>query len=356
MIHTIKIDNFRNYHKLNLSFKSGVNIIIGNNGTGKTNILEAIYKSLLTKSFKKVSDEYLLNHTSEYFRLEITKEKDNYVYYYDKISKKVFINGKIMSRLSKFIKNNKVIFFGPDDMYLIKGTPKEKRSYLNLELSQYDELYLNELIEYNNILKNKKKHLKSEIIDLSLIETYNSLIIPYNNSIIKKRKQYIDLLNQNINKLWSCFYPDIKVNIEYESKNTDLNNISFESTVNLYKNLLEKEAKYRTTLIGPHLDDLIIKINNKEAVKLASEGQIKILILVIKLTEAKLFNEKFKTNPIILLDDLFSELDINNSNKVLNLIDSGTQVIITTPDLNGINKSVIETSQIIKLEGEKDGQ
>ena len=354
MIKSIKLNGFRNYKNYNLDFDHGLNVIIGDNGVGKTNILEAIYTLIVTKSFKKIKDNNLINKSSEYYRIEAIINDKKYISFYDKNGKQILINNLKQPKLSGYIKNNQVIFFGPDEFYIIKGTPKERRNYFNLMLSQYDNEYINTLIKYNKLVKIKSNYLKETNIDESLIKVYNEQITKYAIYIIKMRVQFISEINQIINNYWHRFYKEKSLKIKYSPKNYDLEGITEDKLLKKYNEFILKEIKYRNTLIGPHLDDFFVYLDNEKVYEIASEGQTKLIILALKLSEITLFNEKFNKQPIILFDDLFSELDNTNSNKLLNLLSNQLQIIITTPNINDIDEQLIKNAKVISIKGEED--
>jgi len=347
MITEISLKNFRNYYDFNIKFENEINIIIGDNGLGKTNLIESIFTLMFTKSFKNIKESELIHNAEEYFRIEGILNNNKKAIYYDKNGKKAFINSQPIKKISDYIKDNKVIFYGPDEIFLIKGTPYERRKYFDFQISQYDPHYLHNLTAYRKILKLKSRLLKNDQVDLLLLEIYNKELIKYIDYINLKREEYLNKINKKINDFWQKYYSKVKIEIK------QLKPIKSElSTLEILKELQTKEIRYQKSLYGPHLEDFVILYDNKKANAIASEGQIKLIILSLKLTELSILsNDKIK--PIVLLDDLFSELDQINSNKIISELNINYQIIISTANINLINENLLTSANIIDITKER---
>lgn len=343
MIKEISLKNFRNYDDLKIQFTEKINIIVGDNGLGKTNLIESIFTLMFTKSFKSIKEIELITQNQDYFRLEGIINNNTKSIYYNQDGKKVFVNSLPIKKISDYIKDNKVIFYGPDEVFLIKGTPYERRKYYDFQISQYNQYYLYNLNAYRKILKLKNRLLKNDNIDLILLDVYNKELAKYIEYIEIQRENYINLINEKINNYWQKYYPNTKISIKRKKIIQDDSPV-----INILNEIKNKEIKYHKTLYGPHLEDFVIYYNQQKANIIASEGQIKLMLLSLKLTELSILSVN-GNKPIILLDDLFSELDQKNSNKLLNELNINYQIIITTANIQLINKDLLLSSNIIKI-------
>lgn len=351
-INDVKINNFRCYKSEEFSFSSTCNIIIGKNASGKTSLAEAICYLCLGKSFKSTKDIDLIKLDNEYFNIigHIIDEKTNRIVVgYDKKVKKISFNNKTIPTISEYVGKYKIITFAPDDLELIKGNPSVRRRFIDMNICQIDNLYLKTLMEYKHLLKQRNELLKLDNIDYQYLNIITLELIKRAKYIIEKRKIFVLELNQYI-KTKSLELTDEKetVYLEYNP------NVQIENIDNQFKNDLKLDLLTKTTNNGPHRDDYNIYINERKANIYASQGQIRTAVLSIKLS----ISEKFKQNNesmVIILDDVFSELDVNRQIKLLECIKTGNQVFITTTDINNLPKSIIESSKIIKIgDGEKD--
>lgn len=356
-IKNIFITNFRNYKKLSLNFNKGINIIIGNNAQGKTNLLESIYVLGLTKSHRSFIDNNLINNNEKNSRIkgniiieDFNKELEITIQKNFKILK---IDNNIIKRTSDYISNMNIIIFYPEDLDLVKGSPNIRRRYLNLELSQLYSNYINIINDYNKLLKMRNDYLKQKNIDNNYLDIITNYLIDKAILIYKMRNKFVIKLNEKIEKIYFDISNFNNFNIKYK------NNIEFLNYEDEYlKNILndefikirKKELKYKNTLIGPHKDDIEFYINNMNLKNLGSQGQQRIAILSLKLAEIDIFKKYKGETPILLLDDVFSELDENKKNNLLKYINEDIQTIITTTDINNIDKSIIKKSKIIEIE------
>ena len=356
----INITNFRNYDKLSLTFNKNINIIYGNNGQGKTNLLESLYLLGLTKSHRSYIDNNIIKKDKEYMKINgniyINKIKTNLEIYMNKNDKVLKIDKKEIKKISDYISKMHVIIFSPDDLKLIKDSPSERRKFLNLELSQLNKDYYIILNDYNKILKMRNNYLKKKNIDLEYFKILTDYLIEKAIYLYKLRNKFIERINENIQEIYKNltnldnFYikycPSIEIK-EYE------NEIIKKSLLKEFKNKKQKEIKYQTTLIGPQRDELEFYIENKNLKLYGSQGQQRMAILAIKLAEINIFKKYVDDYPILLLDDVFSELDKKKKNNLLNYIDSNIQVIITTTDLTTISKKLLTNAKLIKIDNGK---
>ena len=358
-IKKIKLHDFRNYKSLNVTLTKGINIIYGENAQGKTNLLESIYVLGLTKSHRSFIDNNLINNDSEYLTIEgiVNNNRiDNKLnIYIDNRAKVLKFNNNTIKKISDYISLMNIIIFYPDDLELIKGSPIIRRKYLNLELSQLYSNYYILINEYNKILKLRNEYLKKinkkETIDKNYIEILTGYLIDKSIMIYKMRDKYI----KKVNEYCSSIFKDIMnldgFNIIYKpSIEIDLKDNNLKEFLNKeYIKKLDYDIKICSTSIGPHKDDIEFYLNNKNLKYYGSQGQQRVAVLALKLSEIEIFKKYKDTTPILLLDDIFSELDDIKKNNLLKYINKDIQTIITTTDLNNLDLKLIKKSKIFNI-------
>ena len=370
ILNKISLINYRNYRKETISFSPNINVIVGDNAQGKTNILEAIYVLAITKSYRGNSDLNLIKFNEDLFVIKGSIKSSNMIkelqLSFDKNKKITKINSKIIKRISDYITSFNVILFAPEDLEIIKGSPSVRRNLLNVEIGQINSKYINLYNEYNKILKSRNDYLKLLCVNSYGDERYlniltNSLIereIP----IYKKRKMFIDRINSYISDIFYSITGIEGLHIVYESS-IDLSNIdntNFNEIVkSKYKKNYNKELNQGITLYGPHRDDFLFFIKDKDMRYFSSQGQQKLAIISFKLAEIKIFKEDTGEYPVLLLDDIFSELDKYKKNKLIKYLKNDIQVIITSNDTKDISKKILDYAKIYKIISgqiiEKDG-
>lgn len=355
-IRDLKLINFRNYKKLYLEFNPHLNLIIGKNGMGKTNLVEAIYVIALTKSFRSNNDSILIHKDFDKTRIEAKIKNilvDTYCCTISNEGKKVKINETKAKRLSDYISKINVILFSPSDLRIIKDTPSIRRKMLNIEISQLNNLYLKNLQDYNQIVKQRNSYLKTMAINgntsVDYLDILTSKLIDVGIILNKSRKEFIDLINEEIDSLFLKITNSSGLKIEYES---DYNDMTKDMLLKLYKKSYDRDLMFGKTHIGIHHDDIVFNLNGENLKEYGSEGQQKNAIIAFKLVEVNIFN-KFKDNyPILILDDLFSELDKQKVNNILNLINSDIQTFITTTELDNIKKDSLKNCKVFEIKDE----
>ena len=351
----LELMNFRNYKKQIFDNFSNLNIIIGKNGIGKTSIIEAIYLGSLAKSFKTNNEQLIIRNDSEFFRIKIYYfdygPKKNLEVFYDKDGKKTKINSKIQRKLSEFISQYRVIILSPDELKLIKSSPNTRRNYINIQISQLHKEYLHFLNNYNILIKNKNDFLKKLMFNSNLDKRYLDIldekIVEEGMKIYSYRKKYIDMINDYINDIFTNYQQNSKVSIKYIS---DYEVDDKEKLLNILKKNRNKEINIGMTSFGIHRDDYEFIQNGNNAKEYSSQGIQKLIVLAMKLSEVQIFVKKYDIFPILLLDDLFSELDEKNRNNIFKSLDSKIQLFITTTDLKNINKRIISKAKIFNLD------
>ena len=346
-----------------------MNIFVGNNAQGKTNILEAITILALTKSHrvgnnpnlvqfnkKKCSIKGVIKNNNIISKLEVDIVDDQ---------KKLLINSTNIKRVADYISHLNVIVFSPDDLDIIKGSPNIRRNLLNIQLSQISKEYLNTYNQYNKLLKTSNEYLKvlfnNNIADKNYLDIITDKLVEKAVLIYKMRKEYIDYINESIDNYYSEISGMFGIKVIY-TPNINIDNYDEESIRkslkhNFYKNYM-KELNYGMTLYGPHRDDIVFELDNNDLKYYGSQGQQKLAVLAFKLSEINIFNNYCGTNPVLLLDDIFSELDIKKRNKLLKFINKDDlQSIITTTDLKNINKRYLNNANIFEvINGQIEGK
>ena len=362
-IQTLKLQNFRNYDSLELEFNKGINIIYGKNAQGKTNLLESIYVLGITKSHRSSIDNYLIQNDKEFLKISGIIKKNRFpqkMEFYLSNQKKLKIYDKSILKVSDYISRMNIIIFYPEDLEIIKGSPSVRRRFLNLELSQLFSNYYMVLNDYNKLLKMRNDYLKKinnkENYDKNYLNILNTYFVDKAVILFKMRKKFISLLNNKAEEIFKSITGLSGYRIVYNS-NIDLEddnkNIIKEIMLERLEKMFKSELKFKATLVGPHRDDFEFYLNDLNLKLYGSQGQQRVAILSMKLAEIAIFKEYTGTTPILLLDDIFSELDSKKKNNLLKYIKNNIQTIITTTDLALINKKIINKAKLIEIEDGK---
>ena len=351
----IKLRNFRNYSNIRISFNKGINIIYGNNAEGKTNLLESIYVLSLTNTFRNSNESDLILKGKDYFSIEgvLKKEKlDTYISINNILNKKhLVIDNSEIHKISDYISNLNTILFTPDDLDIIKGPPMSRRKYLDNEISQLYSNYYIVLLEYEKILKMRNDYLKQFKIDKNYFDIITTYLIDKSILIFKMRKKFIEKINKYCEQIFyditglKEFKINYKPNFNYEEYSYDKSRI-----LKSYQEKYDIEFKNLSTLYGIHKDDFEFFLNDLNLKYFGSQGQMRVSILALKLSEIEIFKHWKNTTPILLLDDVFSEIDEIKNNNLLKYLNKDLQVIITAVSLNNINNSIIKRAKIFKIE------
>ncbi len=357
----ISLVNFRNYKKCNVKFNNQVNIFLGNNAQGKSNILESIYVLALTKSYRTNYDDILKRKGSDGYKIvgdiKIGKYFKNLSVLSSNNEKKVFINDTNIKKISDYVSTFNVILFSPEDVETIKGTPSLRRDLLNIEISQLSQQYIKNYNEYNKILKMRNDYLK--LIYTNGISDYRYLDVLTNNlidravNIYKERINFINKINENISTIYNNLTKSDQLKILYEANIDITNNNLKEQLEEKYRLNQNKEVVAGMTLYGPHRDDFSFIINDNDAKTYGSQGQQKMAMIAFKLAEIPIFEEITGNKPVLLLDDIFSELDKSKKNHLIEFINDGIQVIITANDTVGISKKLLNNAKVFRIENGK---
>ena len=357
-IDKLKLINFRNYSKLDIEFNPYLNIIIGNNAQGKTNILEAIYYLSITKSFLIINDFVCIKNGELFSRIvgniQNINGKKRLEFLINENGKKLMVNGNEIKKHASYIGNLKVIVFNPDNIRIIKDAPGNRRKFLNVEISQLDNQYLNKLNEYNIVLKQRNEYLKvikNGKINQVYFDILNEKLVDLAVYIYDGRVRFTQMINKYIGDIFSDIsgYDGLTVNY---LPSVDTSNVrkNMEDKLN---SSYEREIVYGNTLFGPHRDDFSFKLNDNDLILYGSQGQLKMAILALKLAEVRVFYEICGEYPVLLLYDLLSELDVLKRNKVINYLNRDIQTIVTTTDLENIDSNFIKEANVYKINNGK---
>ena len=360
IISKLSLVNFRNHNKINLEFNPHMNIIIGDNASGKTNILEAIIVLALTKSYKNICDTDLINFSKSKLKVKgnIRDEKNfkNLEIEITKEGKIVKLNNKRFNCLAEYVSNLKVVTFTPNDLELIKGSPNIRRNLLNIELSQLSSLYLTTYNQYNKLLKTRNEYLKllftNGIADKNYFDILTNKLIEKAIVVYKLSYQYLERINADIDKIFKNITGQngirilYKPNIHFDKYEDDV--IKTKMT-EIYKINYQRELHLGMTIFGPHRDDFQFIYQENDMKLYSSQGQQKGAVLAYKLATIPIFDEKSGTKPVLLLDDIFGELDLKKKNRLLKYINNDIQSIITTTDLKNISKKALATATIFSI-------
>ena len=350
----IKINNFRLFENKEFRFSPSINILLGDNASGKTSVLEGISILGVTKSFRTNDDKEIVHKGKDFYFVKgdfiIDEQKEEVIVSYTEKGKKINYNGELLKKLSDFIGKIKVVSFSPEDLLIIKGEPKYKRSFLNQYIGIIENEYLGFVILYNKVLKERNEVLKNiEKYDKSreLIKVYTEKMIFLAKKIIIFRKKYLDMINKFAKeylKKISSNKEDLR--IEYHPS---VNENEIDSKI--YANL-DFDIEKGNTSYGPHKDVFKVFINGMDLEGCGSHGQQKTVAIALKLAIVDIIKER-NEGVIVLLDDLFGELDIERQLKLLNELKMQGQVFISTTDISLLANQVIKESKIIKMdEGE----
>lgn len=363
LINKISLFNFRNYRHNEINPVPGINVFWGENGSGKTNILEAIYFIAFTRSFRTINDHVLVNNENDQMQIEIEIYDNSIIktivceYSKSQRKKTVKINNNRIPRISNLIGEIPVILFSPETIQIIKSDPQLRREFLDEFLFIINNNYYDLLLKYQKIISHRNfilKKIKEGKQNKNSLDIWNNQMINSGTNIIQNRIKLINEINNTIINSFTDIPFTIKLN--YNSK--FFTSFDSDSIKKIYetqlKILLEEEIARGITLIGPHRDDIDIYFEGRSAKLYASEGQQRLISLILKFAQAELLKIKKATEPVILLDDFSSELDEKNRGIIVNLLKNSGQIFITTTSLDNIKnlniakKFFIEKGSIIE--------
>lgn len=351
IIKSIELKNFRNYEDLNLSFDGGTNIFYGDNAQGKTNILEAVYMSGTTKSHKCSKDKEMIRFGEQeaHLRTIVVKREKEYqidMHLKQNRAKGIAINRVPIKRAGELFGILNMVFFSPEDLNIIKNGPSERRRFLDSELCQLDKIYLADLTTYNKILNQRSRLLKDMVYRPDLKDTlpiWDIQLIETGKKIIQRRKKFVEELNEIVFGIHAKISgKKEELMIKYEP---NVDDAYFADELNRVK---ERDIKLCQTSAGPHRDDLLFSIKGVDIRKFGSQGQQRTSALSLKLSEIELVKKSIHDTPILLLDDVLSELDSNRQNYLLNNI-CDIQTMITCTGLDEFVKNRFRINKVFEV-------
>ena len=359
----LQLQNFRNYESVQLEFTDGVHVFIGENAQGKTNLMESIYALAMTKSHRTTNDKELIGWNKEFATIKGTVEKTttktNLELQFSKKGKIAKVNYLEQKRLSSYLGNLNVILFAPENLTLVKGSPQNRRKFVDMELGQMSSLYLYDLVEYNRILKQRNTYLKQLAIKKKQPDEYLEVLSEMLSELASKIVFHrLDFMKQ-LEALAIPIHDQLSLGREKFS-------VSYQATIPLedgltpsqmkeiyidqFKKNQTREADQATTLIGPHRDDLIFYLNEIPVQTYGSQGQQRSTVLSLKLAEIELMKLSTGEYPLLLLDDVLSELDDDRQTHLIKAIENKVQTFITTTSLDGIKQQFINEPVVIPIE------
>jgi DNA replication and repair protein RecF len=353
IIKSIELSDYRNYEYLTMEFDKGTNILYGDNAQGKTNILEAIYLAATTKSHRGSKDREIVNFNKEEAHIRTYLEKEGVETRVDmhlrkSKSKGIAIDGQKIKKAAELLGLCNVVFFSPEDLAIIKNGPAERRRFVDMELCQLDDFYLYNLNHYNKIVNQRNTLLKDMYSNPDLRDTLNiwdMQLVSYGSKIIERRRLFVQQLNEiiyDIHKKLSGEREEIKISYEPNVEISD-----FERKMKISQ---DRDIKSKMTSVGPHRDDFCFNIGDVDIRKYGSQGQQRTAALSLKLSEIEIVKKIAKDTPILLLDDVLSELDSNRQNYLLNSI-GDIQTIITCTGLEEFVNNRFEINKVFKVSG-----
>jgi len=362
VLKNLEIENFRNFSHLKVNFGNGINIISGMNGQGKTSILESIYYLALTKSFRTSNDSHVVTYNKDNFNIISTVSPDGQpsktlrLYYSDKEGKHLFVNKKEIVKFSEYIGSIPSVILTLDDMKLTMGGPQERRRFLDILISQISPVYLEDLKIYKRTLQQRNALLSHEEKSKAVkqITIWNEQLVKHGTKIISQRLKFCDFLNgnlssyyNNISRAHDQIYVNYKstVNDDISEKDDTFIKKSFEKKLDIIFNY---EFDRGMSVIGPHRDDIIFNKEGKIFKNFCSQGENKTLVIALKFLEWEYISQERKISPVLLLDDIFGELDENRMHGLLDFLEKIGQAYITTTMQNKFEDHIKSNKYILR--------
>ena len=339
-IKSLKLKNYRNYKNLDISFNENVNLLLGNNGQGKTNLLESLYLSSIGKSFRTNKESELLYFGEEKADVHIDYYKDGMDHTLDislkkDLKKEISVDEVKLRKISQLLDNIYIVIFSPEDLKIVKDEPEKRRKFIDKELCQIKPSYYNNLTNYKKALSERNAYLKEINVDPKMLDVWDQSLAKYGAKLIKQREEFIKKINTASAKIHKKITNDIEeLRVEYDSNIELMESETYQEVV-FYKALKESfdnDLRQRTTTRGPHKDDLDLFVNDINVRSFGSQGQQRTVALSLKLAEIDIIKDETGEDAILLLDDVMSELDINRQEFLIKALE-GCQLFITTTEM-----------------------
>lgn len=376
LVQGVSLCNFRNYNNIQLGFHPSLNILIGDNAQGKTNILEALLFSLTGKSHRTNFDQDMIRWGEKFFNITLTGKRANSNVKIEIIArsddKKILkINGQVKRKLSELIGLINVVMFSPEDMMLVKGGPSVRRKFLDMEISQISPFYCHSLASYNKVLtqrNNLLKQIRERKEKADLLEVFDAQLVEYGSYLIRKRQEVIEKLapiaaryHHNITsgseQLNVSYKPSVAINREKNDEKDEKstkNPLSLEDYfIKMLKENRNVEILRGITVVGPHRDDLVVRIGHTDIRNFGSQGQQRTSALSLKLSEIEFMKMEAGEYPILLLDDVMSELDYGRRKYLLEVVGGKIQTFVTTTEIDELFGPIKNESRIFQVKSGK---
>lgn len=362
----ITLRNFRNYEEMSVPFSDGINVFLGENAQGKTNLMEAIYALSLARSHRTANERDMIQWQKDEAFITGILEKRNARYplelYFTKKGKRAKINHLEQKRLSQFVGTLNVVLFAPEDLDLVKGSPANRRRFLDMELGQISPVYLHELVQYQRLLKQRnlylKQLMKGQARDVLYLEVLTEQLAIAGANIVLFRKDFVRQLEEWAAPLHRQISQELEeLTIGYKTPLSLKEGMEKDGVYLLimeeYKRVKGRERELGQTLFGPHRDDLTFRINGRDVQTYGSQGQQRTTVLSLKLAEIECMKEVLGEYPVLLLDDVLSELDDERQTHLLKTIEKKVQTFLTTTSLDGIKRNKIDEPTIFHVSAGK---
>ncbi|MFB6499287.1 DNA replication/repair protein RecF [Bacillus haynesii] len=362
-IQNLTLSYYRNYERLDLQFENKVNVIIGENAQGKTNLMEAIYVLAMAKSHRTSNDKELIRWDEDYAKIEGRVIKKNgsvpIQLVISKKGKKGKVNHIEQQKLSQYVGAVNTIMFAPEDLNLVKGSPQVRRRFLDMEIGQVSPVYLHDLSLYQKILSQRNHFLKQlqtrKQTDQTMLDVLTEQLTEFAAKVVMKRLQFVEQLEKWAQPIHSGISRGLEeLTLKYHtslhvSDSPDLSKMinSYQET---FSKLRDKEIERGVSLSGPHRDDVLFYVNGRDVQTYGSQGQQRTTALSLKLAEIDLIREEIGEYPILLLDDVLSELDDYRQSHLLHTIQGRVQTFVTTTSVDGIDHKTLNEAEIFRVE------
>lgn len=358
----LKLQNYRNYESLDVNFSPAINVFLGENAQGKTNLLEAMYFLALTRSHRTSNDKDLIKWGSEFARISGTVIKDNSSrlkldLVISKSGKKAKLNNLEQRKLSSYIGNLNVVLFSPEDLSIVKGNPGIRRKFIDMEFGQMSAQYLKTMSQFRSVLKQRNAYLKKlqhhQAKDMIYLDVLSDQFSAYCAEVVFSRLQFLQKLQTHIEKIHANITEDneklkIVYNTFFSTDGKSLENI-YDTFKDNFKKNYQREIQRGVTLFGPHRDDIKFLVNEKNVQNFGSQGQQRSVALSLKLAEVELIKDQVGDYPILLLDDVLSELDHKRQTHLLSSIKKGIQTFITTTSIDDVDPELVKDPNILNI-------
>lgn len=358
----LTLKNYRNYADAEVEFSPDINVFLGQNAQGKTNLLEAIYVLAMTKSHRTSNDKELIKWQAPFAKISGRVKRSTGTLPLEMVishkGKKAKVNHLDQAKLSQYVGHFNVILFAPEDLSLVKGAPTERRRFIDMEFGQMSPKYLLTLTNFKSVLKQRNRYLKllqqKKAKDLVYLDVLTEQLIEFGAQVIVSRQKFLSQMEQWANQIHQTITKEKEVlRFEYKSQLPPeaLNDEAKAQAAlhELYQKNQQREVDMGTTLVGPQRDDVVFLINDKNVQNFGSQGQQRTVALSVKLAEIDLMKSITGEYPVLLLDDVLSELDEARQTHLLKAIQNKVQTFLTTTSLDGVAKEIIKAPKIFEV-------